>query len=269
MPVNDTPILYHKTYMAMDESRPWITFIHGAGGSSSIWFKQVRFFMQHFNVLVIDLRGHGKSPKGHKSKIYTFNDITKDIVEVLDHLKILKSHMIGISLGTIIIREIAEAFPDRVNKLVLGGAILKFNLRGQLLMKLGDWTKSFVPYMLLYKLFAIVVMPHRNHKEARTLFINEAKKIAHKEFVRWYKLTASINKVLKLHRNMPFTHPTLYVMGSQDYMFLEPIKSVLKNQHNALLEIIENCGHVVNVEKSDIFNQIVLTYLLDNSNLVL
>ncbi len=265
--MNERTLLYHKTYKVSAENRPWITFIHGAGGSSSIWFKQVRFFMRHFNVLVIDLRGHGRSPKGSQTNSYTFSDITKDIIEVLDHLKITKSHMVGISLGTIIIREIAESYPTRVDKLVLGGAILNFNLRGKLLMKLGDWFKSIIPYMLLYKLFAIVILPRKNHKEARIMFINEAKKLAQKEFVRWYKLTASINKVLKLHRSMPFAHPTLYVMGSEDYMFLEPIKDVLKNQRNAILEIIENCGHVVNVEKPDIFNQRVLAYLLENATI--
>ena len=37
----------------MDHFHPW------AGGSSSIWFNQVRFFKAYFNVLLIDLRGHG------------------------------------------------------------------------------------------------------------------------------------------------------------------------------------------------------------------
>nr|HMP30423.1 alpha/beta hydrolase [Saprospiraceae bacterium] len=248
-------MLYHKVYVTNLENQPWITFIHGAGGSSSIWYKQVKFFMNYFNVLVIDLRGHGKSPKGTQKHKYSFKEISNEVVEVLDHLKIDKTHMVGISLGTIIIREIAEFFPNKVDKLVLGGAILNFNLRGKVLMKLGDWLKSVLPYMLLYKLFAFVILPRKNHKEARTLFINEAKKLAQKEFVRWYKLTASVNKVLKFHRDVPVSHPTLYVMGSEDYMFLEPIKQVIKNQHNAILEVIENCGHVVNVEQPLLFNQ--------------
>ena len=37
--------------------------MHGAGGSSSIWYKQLRAFKENFNVLLIDLRGHGKSKK--------------------------------------------------------------------------------------------------------------------------------------------------------------------------------------------------------------
>ena len=49
-------------------STNWVTFVHGAGGSSSIWFKQIRYFQKDFNVLLLDLRGHGKSnPKFFKA----------------------------------------------------------------------------------------------------------------------------------------------------------------------------------------------------------
>ena len=53
-------MLYYKTYQHISFTE-WVTFIHGAGGSSSIWYKQVRDFKEQFNVLLIDLRGHGKS----------------------------------------------------------------------------------------------------------------------------------------------------------------------------------------------------------------
>ena len=254
-------MLYHKIYPSNDQSAPWVTFIHGAGGSSAIWYKQIKYFIKYFNVLVIDLRGHGKSPKGNTDANYTFNDITAEVIEVLTHVKINKSHFIGISLGTIIIREIVEKAPHVVDKVVLGGAILKFNLRGKILMKLGNWFKSVIPYMFLYKLFAYVILPRGNHKEARSLFVNEAKKLAQKEFVRWYKLTANVNKVLKFHRDVPISKPALFIMGSEDYMFLEPIRQIVKNHTNALLKVIDNCGHVVNVEQPEIFNQMVVQYL--------
>jgi pimeloyl-ACP methyl ester carboxylesterase len=258
-------MLYHKTFRHEDSQKDWVTFVHGAGGSSSIWFKQVKAFAKYFNVLLIDLRGHGQSSKGDESRVYSFKEITSEVIEVLDHLKIEKSNFVGISLGTIIIREIAESAPSRVKNMVLGGAILNFNLRGKILMRLGDWFKTLIPYMLLYKLFAFVILPRKNHQEARSLFINEAKKLAQKEFVRWYKLTASVNRVLKIHRDKPVNAPTLYVMGSEDYMFLEPIRDVIKNQKQAILRVIENCGHVVNVEQPLQFNEIVLDYLLNQS----
>ena len=43
------------------ESDQWVTFVHGAGGSSSIWYRQIKEFKKHFNVILLDLRGHGKS----------------------------------------------------------------------------------------------------------------------------------------------------------------------------------------------------------------
>ena len=43
-------------------------------------------------------------------------------------------------------------------------------------------------------------------------------------------------------------------MGDQDYMFLTSVKEIVKNHKNSKLFIIPNCGHVVNVEKPDIFN---------------
>ena len=67
-------------------SKEWVTFVHGAGGSSSIWFKQVRDFKKHFNVLILDLRGHGNSKPTLKDTFnprYTFDSITNDIVEVI------------------------------------------------------------------------------------------------------------------------------------------------------------------------------------------
>ena len=151
-------------------------------------------------MLVLDLRGHGSTNPTFKdtfSNEYTFNAITEDILEVLAYLKIKKSHFIGISLGTILIRNLAEKRPDLVESMVLGGAILKLNFRSQVLMRVGNLFKSVVPYMMLYKLFAFIIMPKKNHKESRLLFVNEAKKLYQKEFIRWFKLTAEINPLLR------------------------------------------------------------------------
>ncbi|MFA9191948.1 alpha/beta hydrolase [Flavobacterium sp. FZUC8N2.13] len=243
----------------------WVTFVHGAGGSSSIWFKQVREFQKHFNVLLLDLRGHGSSKNPLKNAIqkkYTFKTIAEDIHQVLAHLQIEKSHFIGISLGSIVIRQLAEMYPDRVQTMILGGAILKMNFRSQILMKLGNTFKYVLPYLILYRFFAFVIMPKKNHKQSRLLFINEAKKLYQKEFIKWFKLTAEINPVLKWFRQVELNIPTLYVMGEEDYMFLPSVKQVVaKHVKTAQLFIIQNCGHVVNVEQAAIFNKTVIAYL--------
>ena len=246
------------------DSAQWVTFIHGAGGSSSIWFKQIKSFSRFFNLLLIDLRGHGKS-KNHlldlSNSIYTFDAISDEILEVLDHEKIASSHFMGISLGTILIRTIAEKSPERVNSLIMGGAILKFNFKSRLLMRFGNATKSILPYMWLYKILAFIIMPKRNHKESRLLFIREAKKLYQKEFIRWFKLTSEVIPLLKVFRQKQIKVPTLYVMGAQDYMFLPSVKKVVEQQQLSQLQVIPNCGHVVNIERPQQFNQLSLHFL--------
>ena len=68
-------MLHHTIYPAVNNSKKWITFIHGAGGSSSIWFNQVRFFKANFNILLIDLRGHGKSESSPDGTQYNFDHV--------------------------------------------------------------------------------------------------------------------------------------------------------------------------------------------------
>lgn len=248
-----------------ESSTEWVTFVHGAGGSSSIWFKQIRDFQKHFNVLLLDLRGHGNSNEQIKTAFkqkYTFKSIATDVVEVIEHLKIESSHFVGISLGSIVIRQLAEMHPHRVKSMILGGAILKMNFRSQILMKLGNMFKYVLPYLVLYKFFAFVIMPKKNHKQSRLLFINEAKKLYQKEFIKWFKLTAEINPLLRWFRQVELNIPTLYVMGEEDYMFLPSVRLVVeKHRKSSKLFVVEQCGHVVNVEQSNVFNKEVLAFI--------
>ncbi len=250
-------MLNYYTYLHTT-SKEWVTFVHGAGGSSSIWFKQIRDFKKHFNVLILDLRGHGDSKPKLKDTFnskYTFDSITTDIVEVIDFLKIKKSHFIGISLGTILIRNLAEKKPNLVKSMVMGGAIIKLNIRSQILIKLGVVFKSVVPYMLLYKFFAFIIMPKKNHKKSRSLFVNEAKKLYQKEFIRWFKLTSEINPLLRFFRAKDIKIPTLYVMGAEDHLFLPSIKNIVSKHSSSSLFVIDKCGHVVNVDQPETFNK--------------
>jgi len=256
-------MLSHSIYKH-STSTEWVTFVHGAGGSSSIWFKQIRAFKAVFNVLVLDLRGHGESklPVNESLKHkYTFDVVTNDIVALLDYLQIKKSHFVGISLGTILIRDLAEKHPDRVSSMVLAGAIMKLNFRSQVLIKLGVVFKSVMPYIVLYKFFAFIIMPRKNHKTSRLLFVREAKKMCQKEFIRWFKLTSEINPLLRLFRVNDIKIPTFYVMGVEDYLFLPSIKKIVNSHSLCYLAIVQNSGHVVNIEQPKVFNEKAITFI--------
>ncbi len=248
-------MLHFSSYLH-PKSTEWVTFIHGAGGSSSIWYAQIRDFKKNFNVILIDLRGHGKSQKAIYDKIkqYTFASIGDEVVEVLNHLKIAKTHFIGISLGTIIMREITERYPERTASMIMGGAVMKLNVSGQFLMRMGILLKSVLPYLILYRFFAYAIMPKKRHRDSRNLFINEAKKLCQKEFKRWFSLVAEVNPILSFFRIKDCGIPTLYIMGQEDYMFLPSITKLVSHHKSSQLIVISNCGHVVNVEQPTIFN---------------
>ncbi|ENK2325137.1 alpha/beta hydrolase [Vibrio vulnificus] len=250
-------LLFHKTYLH-PTSQEWVVFVHGAGGSSSIWFKQIKAYKQHFNLLLVDLRGHGKSNQLLKELIsnrYTFGAVTQDILKVLDHLKINSAHFVGMSLGTIIVRNLAELAGERVKSMVLGGAVTRLDARSRILVSLGNFGKHVLPYMWLYKLFAYIVMPQKNQQESRHLFIREAKKLCQKEFKRWFILAAEVNPLMRYFKERELPIPTLYLMGERDYMFIKPVKEMVAAHTQSELLEIKNCGHVCNVEKPDEFNQ--------------
>jgi len=256
-------MLYHKIYQNTKD-KDWVVFVHGAGGSSSIWYKQIRIYKKHFNVLLLDLRGHGRSKDFFQEYIkdkYTFKDISRDIIEVLDHLKIKAAHFVGISIGSIVIRSLAEQQPKRVLSMTLGGAIIRLNIRSKILMWGGYIVKHLLPYMWLYSFFAWVIMPSRRHKISRSLFINEAKRLYQKEFLRWYKLTTEVTPLLRYFKEKEIPVPTLYIMGDEDHMFLPQVRQLVKEHKYAKLEVLDDCGHVVNIDQPELFNQISVNFI--------
>lgn len=212
-------------------------------------------------MLVVDLRGHGKCKITTSPNQYTINLVSKDIIDVLDEVGIEKAHFVGISLGTILIREIAEVYPNRMESMVLAGAVIRLTPRLHFLIGFANACKKFVPFMWLYLLFAWILMPKKAHEKSRSLFVQEAKKIKQKEFLRWLTLTGNIAKYLIKINEKESDIPCLYIMGEEDYVFLEPVKRLVKQFRNTELSILQDSGHVCNVDQAQKFNDISLNFL--------
>ncbi len=258
-------IHYRKHFKNSDSE--WVLFVHGAGGSSSLWFKQVKEFRKEFNLLIVDLRGHGKSGsflEGCYNNKFTMDDVTHDLVEVLDKEKIEKAHFVGLSLGSVVIKNLADSNPDRIASMTLGGAVTRFTFSSQLLLRVSNFLKMLIPFQLLYKVMAFVVMPRKSNKESRSLFVRDAKKLGRQEFMRWFKIISEANPLLKFLNEKDVAVPTLYVMGELDYLFLEPVKKLVKAHKTAELEILPGCGHVCNVEAPELFNELTIKFIKNN-----
>jgi pimeloyl-ACP methyl ester carboxylesterase len=151
--------------------------------------------------------------------------------------------------------------PERLESMILGGAVTRLSFRSRFLVGMGNFFKRIVPYLWLYKLFAWVIMPRRRHRKARLLFIREAHKLCQKEFVRWFRLTYEVNPLLRFFEEKEADVPTLYLMGDEDHMFLPPVRALVARHGNSTLQVIEDSGHVCNVDQPNIFNRMAIDFI--------
>ncbi|KMK77386.1 alpha/beta fold hydrolase [Alkalihalobacillus pseudalcaliphilus] len=241
-----------------------IIFIHGLGGNSSIFKNQMDSFKQHFNVITIELPGHGQSPNVYSYKEpFTFKTVAEEVLKTLDHIKIKEAHFVGVSLGTIVIHQLLELAPSRIKSVVMAGAVTRFNLFSKVLLKMGNVAKTFTPHLWIYKLFARIMLPKKNHKRSRDIFIREATKMERADFLGWYNIVAKVECVYQNSRKLPNKIAKLYVSGREDHLFIKPLLADIKSDHHAKSFVIEQCGHVCNIEKPHEFNHASISFLLN------
>ncbi|RLL41096.1 alpha/beta hydrolase [Oceanobacillus piezotolerans] len=96
-----------------------LVFIHGLGASSEMYKPQVEYFKKEFKVVIIDLRGNGKSGKLECLKDEVLDTQIKDVIQILDHLEIEQSSFVGVSYGGVFIQKFAITYPNVVNSLII------------------------------------------------------------------------------------------------------------------------------------------------------
>ena len=99
-----------------------IVFIHGVGLTYEIWQPQLDFF-KNYSTVSYDILGHGKSSLTKKN--IGFDDFSDQLIELINELKIDKIHLVGFSIGSLIARNFATKYNDRLQSLILLGSIYK------------------------------------------------------------------------------------------------------------------------------------------------
>lgn len=242
--------VHHK-----NDSVDWIVFVHGFGGSARTWKKQTEFFSKHYNLLVLEM---------HKNKVngdFDLNKVCKLIYNTLNFYNIEKAHFLGFSFSSLICLRFAVLFPKKVTSLIMGGGIVKFNLRTKFLLFLAINFKQMINYMILYRFFAYIILPRKNHRRSRSIFVNEAKKMGYNEFCKWVDLIPQTKNSLTWLDELNDDIKILFVSGNEDHLFLKETLKHTKKISNSRVEIIDNCGHVCSIEQYDKFNDIVFGYL--------
>ena len=94
-----------------------LLLVSGLGGTASYWNPNLAAFAKRYRVIVHDHRGMGKSTR---SRIrYSVDQMTADLLAVMNHLKIEKAHVVGHSTGGAIAQTLAATHPDRLISLVI------------------------------------------------------------------------------------------------------------------------------------------------------
>ena len=241
---------YYK-FNQQNENAP-IIFIHGIGLNHEIWDQQVNYFKK-YNTIVYDLIGHGKTPFNKKQ--IAMKDFSNQLLKLVDSLNLNKFHLVGFSLGSLIARDFASLYSNRLSSLTLFGTVYKRSEdeKRQIInryetMKLKkDITKIRAVQRWFNEKF-LKANP-AVYKKIYTIL----EKTNHKTWLQIYKLFVEHeDDDMKIKQ---ISAKTLIVTGENDIGSKpEMSKKISQLIPGSLLKIIKNGRHLCNIECAENFN---------------
>lgn len=248
------------SYKVFGTRGDWVVCLHGIGGSSSIFYRQVRELRRDYRVLLIDLPGHGNSGSIDTDSL-SVASVVDEIIEVVDYLKIDRFHLFGVSLGTLLAHEWIKRGDGRIRSSIMAGGVIRFNRLGSVLVSGLRVVRSFIPLSWLYPVLAYVLMPRRSHRLSRGAFIKDARSVAESDFQKWFGLLGEVEGIYDPIRLMNSGVSRYYITGENDYMFIEGVRSMIDVGDDSVVAIISGAGHVCNIDNHVEFNRLLLDIL--------
>ena len=252
--------MIHYKIVGNEPNRSWLVMIHGAGGSIETWYRQVPELSRHFNLLLVDLAGHGNSEISPDTSELSFEVMADQVIEVLDYLKIEKCHFMALSIGCIVSQVIADHYPQRIKKMVMAGAITAMTFRTKMIVYLTDRFKRVFPRSFITWMLVTAILPQ---KKSNRVWMKSAEQVSNKSFLLWLSVISKMEQLLAGLFNRKCQIPTLYLMGKRDILFLSSVKRIAKrNKEYAKLIVVPKAGHACNIDNKRFFNQASIEYLL-------
>lgn len=252
-------MLYYRK-IENPNTKEWVVFLHGLCANSAMWTKQIFSYKQKYNLLLIDLPSHGNSTNAITERnMKDLKDVSDSVMEVLDELNISKAHFAGVSIGTLVVGKIYQLYPQRVQSIVLCGAVASFGKIHEFLIGVLKTTAKFLNPRVMAAIWVDCILDTTERANIRDLFIEQSKHISKADTRSWIEMCVREHNLLyKLdYDNINI----LFIMGERDKLFLTPIKKLKDKFNNIKLSIIKDSGHIANSHKPEEFNEISLNFL--------
>ena len=254
-------------YIEAGEGRP-LVFVHEFAGDAESWQPQIRFFSRRYRTIAFNARGYPPSDVPDDPEAYSQQQAADDIKGVLDHLRIDKAHVCGLSMGGYATLHFGLSYPERALSLVVAGAgygsddpeghkrdsevvIRRFESEG--MEKTGDYYAHGPSRVQFLEKDPIGWQEFRDR-----LVAGSAK--GHALTMRGVQMKRPT--IYSLEARMTLLEvPTLIVTGDEDEPCLEPGIFMKRKIPSSGLVVLPKTGHAVNLEEPDAFNRAVLDFL--------
>lgn len=218
---------------------------------------QIEYFKNQYNIIAIDLLGHGQSTQVKKGESIT--SMSQWILEILEEENISKAHFLGVSLGSIIAQDFANRNPDLVQSLACFGGydINNFDAKAQ---KENSMNQML---MMAKAIFSIKWFAESNKKiSAYTPKAQQAFYEMNLEFPKKsLQYLSSLNNMINQHQTKSRSYPLIIGYGEHD---IPMSKQLSQSWHEAeplsQLVFFEEAGHCVNMDSPDKFNKVMETF---------
>lgn len=250
-------------YLKAGKAGDPVVLIHGFTGSHATWFSQVPALATDYRVFAYDARGHGDSE--HPAEGHDLATLGKDLDAFLSALAIAKAHLVGLSMGGMIVQQFGLAHPDRALSLTVADSfpgrpdpeVLRLFRRHEELAR-GQGLKALFAELLVHP-----ALPVGPDFKVPLQFIKAYEDVFLKNDLA--TMTAFVNM---FHRMTDWTGdlsllkpPTLLIVGDHDTPCLAPMRKMQALIPAADFALLPRCGHSSPLEKPDLFNQALLKFL--------
>ncbi len=241
-----------------------IVLIHGHPFDHTMWAPQIAAFSSFYEVITPDLRGYGKS-KLPLTGTSTFEDYAADVLRLLDELKVDNFHLGGLSMGGQIIMEMFRQAPDRIKSLIFADTFAGLDTPEAKEARNKAATKLENEGMDGYANEVISKMIKPSHVKSQPEVAAHVLKMmkSTSPSAAATAMRARSGRIDYLNLVLPEINiPTLAIVGRDDEFTPVAKAEELKGKlHNCKLVVIEDAGHMPNLEQPEKFNKAVLEFL--------